>query len=130
MDDNNNGFISVSRLKSEAKGALVGLIASMLLLLLFSALMLWISVPLMWASVFSYAASALGAFIGGFVCGVLTGEKGLRVGALTGVICFATVFLTGIIVSRSVPSFATLGISALVTVCAAAFGGVVGVNRK
>ena len=130
MDGNNTRLFSAAGLMIALKGVLAGLAVSLLLTLLFAGIMLWFSLPLVWASGLAYAATAVGAFAGGFVSGVFAGGKGLKFGAAVGVVMFAVVFLVGLIAGRSVPAPGSAALSAGISVVFASLGGIVGVNRR
>lgn len=130
MDGNNTRLFSAAGLKITLKGVPAGLIVSFALMLIFAGLMLWLALPAVWASVFAYAATALGAFAGGFVSGVMAGGGGLKFGALTGAAIFAVAFFAGVIAGRAVPGVGAVAVSAGISVAFAALGGAVGVNRR
>ena len=130
MDGNNTRLFSAAGLKITLKGVLAGLAVSVLLMLIFAGVILWLSLPIVWATVLAYAATALGVFAGGFVSGTLAGSKGIKFGAVTGAVTFAVAFLAGIIAGRTLPGVGSIAVSAGLSVGFAALGGIVGVNRR
>ena len=119
-----------TKAKSLGKGVLAGLLTSFAMLLLLSGIMLWFSLSLSWGAVLAYIASAIGGFVGGYVVGILVDGKGLLFGAMTGLIIFLVTFFVGLFTEMRFPDIKDSTISLVITLASAAFGGVVGVNRK
>ena len=119
-----------TKAKSVLKGTLLGLLTSFVILLLLSGIMLWLSLSLTWGTVLAYLAAAVGGFVGGYVTGVLVDGKGLLFGVITGTAIFLVTFFVGLFTEMRFPEIKDLSISLVVTLASAAFGGVVGVNKK
>lgn len=119
-----------TKVKAIIKGVLIGLVSSFLALVIFSAVMLWFSLPISWVNVFAYVAAALGGLASGFITGVLLGEKGLIFGGIAGVSLFLITFIIGALAQMHIPEMGVSVLSLAITVASSALGGVIGVNRK
>lgn len=78
--------------------------------------------------ILSFLPVGLGSFLSGFLCARLLRNRGLLFGALCGAVIFLPLFIAGYFLSGGVTAVAAIKLA--VTVCAAAIGGVAGVNLK
>lgn len=118
-----------SRIKAAAVSALACLGTVFLCILLFSWLRSAADLPESAAAVLTGIALCFGCFFGAFSAANVRRKHGAAVGFLFGAAAFAVLFLLGLIF---VKSFSAQGIfaKAVLIVCSAASGGIMGVNTK
>ena len=110
-------------------GLCVGVVAGTLLLL--GAALLLRSVDLTTGAVppLAIGAAGIGAFAAGLTAALLTKERGLVTGALSGTLLYLLLLCAGLIRFGSLEGGYALTKWAVLTVCGAV-GGLLGVNRK
>ncbi len=112
---------------STAIGAGIGIISTAILIFMMAAVLAVGNIPAMLISPATVAMLAFGAFCGGFCGAKLSGEKGLLCGALSGIIFFLIIWISGTLFENF--SFGTgMIIKALMIIIASSFGGIIGVN--
>ena len=116
-------------LKAVLLSVVLGEIASILALLVFSLAVCKLDIPLLVSDGFLVIAGALGGFVSGYFCGRFLKEKGLLFGAVCGAIFILILFLfnVGFHQATSLP-FLLLKLAA-VLLCAS-LGGIFGVNKR
>lgn len=110
-----------------AVGLLVGLLGSLSMLLLFSAVLTVQDVPQAAVSTLAAVAVAFGCFCGAFAAARMRASGGLLTGAATGLLLYLLLLLMGLVFQRqspAAPAFVKLGIALL----AGGVGGVTGIN--
>jgi putative membrane protein (TIGR04086 family) len=120
-------FTSADFLRSAGIGAGIGIVTTILILVLLSAVMLLRDIPHAMIEPLAVSAAAVGGMIGGFAASKLLGEKGLAAGFCSGIVIFFPItiysFFTG---SFGFGSSALLKLATILI--AASSGGVMGVN--
>lgn len=117
------------RIKAAAVSILACLGTVFLCILLFSWLRSAADLPEIASAVLSGIALCFGCFFGAFSAANVRRKHGAAVGFLFGAAVFAVLFLLGLVFVRS---FSAHGIfaKAVLIVCSAASGGIIGVNTK
>lgn len=110
------------------KAVAFGLLATTVVLLLFSFLMCKKDVPFMLLNPFSAGLLMLGSFISGYLAARRIRERGMMVGALCGLIIFLMLMLASFM-SKFDVGFVAL-IKLVISVVSGAIGGIIGVNAK
>ena len=110
-------------------GAVVGVLACTVILLIMAAILSAVTVPAAVITPLSLAAAALGAFVGGLVAARLSRERGLLYGAGSGLLLFLLVMAAGFALFPDTRG-ALLWLKLLLLVGGGALGGVLGVNLK
>lgn len=108
-------------------GIIAGIIASMVLLLIFSAVMITRDIPESIVPTLSAVSISIGSIAGGFVSAKFFGKAGLVIGAASGFILFVIMLLAGIAVHGELIAIPTI-IKMIVAVVSGGIGGVIGVN--
>lgn len=109
-----------------AVSSAAGILCSLLLLLLFSALVRFLMDSLMFMDAFSVISLAAGSFVGSFVYGKFRRRGGLIGGILCGAVMYAFLSAVAFAVNGS-----AMNIKKLLLLCLfGAAGGVCGVNSK
>lgn len=108
-------------------GAVFGLVAIILVLMLLALIMSFGILPLSAAPAISSVSVAIGAFFAGFIAAKKFKKNGLLIGALCGAVLFALFTLIGLAAFNSAPSASTL-IRLIVFITASAVGGIIGVG--
>lgn len=124
----NRAFLG-KRAKSTLFSILIGEIATILVLLLFSIIMCKIDIPTVVADMLIIVAATLGSFIAGYINGRIVKEKGMIYGAICGFIMALLLLLLKLIFCDPVPTWMTLA-KLLLMIVFAAIGGIIGVNKK
>lgn len=109
------------------KGAVFGLVAIIIALMLIALIMSFGILPISAAPALASVSVAIGAFFGGFISAKKLGKNGILVGALCGAVLFALFTIIGLATFSSAPSASTL-IRLIVFITASAVGGIVGVG--
>jgi len=108
-------------------GIIGGLIISILLLGIISFVFTMQDIPQSAVILFAFFSVCGGAFMGGFFASHKYKNKGLMIGALTGLLFFLILYITGVVMNQiNVGSLAVLKL--VLSVVFGAIGGVVGVN--
>lgn len=115
--------------KPLAFGTVAGVVAIVGILMLFSLLLSSNSPPQGVLTPMAIAALCIGSFVGGGVSAKLAGEKGLIMGAGTGLLLFFVLLIAGTAV-QLVGLDALLFLRLTLLLISASLGGVVGVNLK
>ncbi len=110
-------------------GVAVGILCCTLLLLLMAALIQRVDVPRGAALPLAVGAAAVGAFAAGLTAALVSGQRGLALGAVSGFMLFLLVLLAGLARYAAVDGPTAL-LKAVALVVAGAIGGVLGVNRR
>ena len=110
-------------------GVAVGILVCTLLLLLMAAVIQRVDVPRGAALPLAVVAAAVGAFAGGLTAALISRQRGLLLGAISGLVLFLLVLLAGLARYAAVDGPTAL-LKAVVLVVAGAVGGVLGVNRR
>lgn len=129
MDKKMDNGTLYRRLKAVLFGVLLGEVATILLLLISSFLMLNIDLPLFLADVLVVVAAAAGGFISGYASARLAKEKGLLFGALCGGVQILILLLFSLGVQPETTPLMLVLKFGLLLVCAMV-GGILGVNQK
>ncbi|MBQ7124215.1 MAG: TIGR04086 family membrane protein [Oscillospiraceae bacterium] len=123
MSGNNVKKLSISVLI----GAGIGVLSSAILLLFMAAVLAVGNIPAMLISPATVFVLAFGSFCGGFAGAKLSGEKGLLCGAITGILFFAIVLISGGIMEKT--SFGIgMAIKLSMMLISSSLGGIFGVN--
>lgn len=109
------------------KGAVFGLVAIIITLMLIALIMSFGILPISSAPALASVSVAVGAFFAGFIAAKKFGKNGILVGALCGAVLFALFTLIGLAAFSTAPSASTL-IRLIVFITASAVGGIVGVG--
>ena len=108
-------------------GIIVGLLISVILLAISALIFTIQDIPQTAVFIFSCFTLCAGAFFGSFFAARFYRNRGLAVGALTGLLFFLIIYLTGVIMSQiNIGSLAFLKL-AICVICGC-FGGIIGVN--
>ena len=122
-------FSGAQKIKPILTGAAVGLVATALMLFLFSVLITMRDIPQGLVDPMAVVALMTGAFAAGLVCTRITRSGGLFYGALCGAFFAALVLLAGL-----VGNAAGIGLPGLfrvvLSVISAMIGGVIGANLR
>jgi len=110
-------------------GLIISVIATVLILLIFSFLLTIRDMPAMTMPVFSAVSIAIGGFLGGLFSAKKAGKNGLLYGVITGAALYVIVLIASLIVSKGGVTMLTL-IKLVITLISAAIGGIIGVNLK
>ncbi len=110
------------------KAVTFGLLATTVVLLLFSFLMCKKDVPFMLLNPFSAGLLMLGSFISGYLAARRIRERGMMVGALCGLMIFLLLMLASFMNKFDVGLIALLKL--IIAVVSGAIGGIIGVNAK
>lgn len=110
------------------KAVTFGLLATTVVLLLFSFLMCKKDVPFVLLNPFSAGLLMLGAFISGYLAARRIRERGMMVGALCGLMIFLLLMLASFMNKFDVGLIALLKL--VISVVSGAIGGIIGVNAK
>ncbi len=110
------------------KAVTFGLLATTVVLLLFSFLMCKKDVPFVLLNPFSAGLLMLGSFISGYLAARRIRERGMMIGALCGLIIFLLLLLASFM-SKFDVGLAAL-IKLVISVVSGAIGGIIGVNAK
>ncbi|NLZ46303.1 MAG: TIGR04086 family membrane protein [Clostridiales bacterium] len=108
---------------------LIGFLAIMGCLFIFSIIISKIDAPSILVTVMSTIALGIGAYSGGFVCAKKRRKNGMFMGLVTGAIIFFLIFILSVIVVRTAINF-TFATKLILAIVCGAIGGVVGVNSK
>ena len=120
-------FTSVDFLRSAGIGAGIGIVTTILLLILLSAVMLLRDIPHAMIEPLAVSAAAIGSMIGGFAASKLLGEKGLAAGLCSGIVVFFPIVFYSLFTGSF--GFGSSALLKLATILlAASSGGVMGVN--
>ncbi|WMJ84274.1 TIGR04086 family membrane protein [Oscillospiraceae bacterium LTW-04] len=110
------------------KAVTFGLLATTVVLLLFSFVMCKKDVPFVLLNPFSAGLLMLGSFLSGYLAARRIRERGMMVGALCGLIIFSLLMLASFM-SRFDVGLTAL-IKLIISVASGAIGGIIGVNAK
>lgn len=125
-----NSKSSSFMLKSMLFGLLSGLLVCTVFLILFSFVFVKIgAMPYNIVQLLAMLSSALGSFTAGYTTLKIQREKGLYLGALSGLMLFCVFTLTGFIVSREGFTYLTI-VKLILLVFTGALGGIISANRK
>lgn len=116
-------------LKSSLFSVLIGEVATMVLLLLFSVLMCNVDIPDVGGTVFIIAATSIGGFFAGYVNGRILKHKGIIAGAICGTMLMIILIILKLAFFMPLPDGVTVLKLALVLV-SGIIGGIMGVNKK
>ncbi len=108
-------------------GMLIGLAASLIMLLIFSLVMTMRDVPQGIVPTLSAVSVALGSFAGGFTGAKLHKKSGLAIGAVTGFLMCLLLTLAGLAVQGAGMGASVL-IKLVISLAAGGIGGIIGVN--
>lgn len=112
-----------------AYGATAGTAACILLLLALAVVMSLQDVPQLAVDMLALLTFLVGGFVAGLVCSGFSREKGLLLGVCCGAVMFLILTVATVILGQ--PGFGMAAVAKLAAVlCAAALGGVIGVNRR
>ncbi len=110
-------------------GTVFGALICLLLLFVMAAILTANNVPQAAVTPMAIVAAAIGAFLGGLIAARIAREKGLLIGALTGLLLFVIMAIAGFIFVQDVRgSYAIL--KAAIFLACGAVGGIVGVNLQ
>lgn len=110
-------------------GVVGALLVSLLLLSLFSILMTVRDLPAVVIVLLACVSIAGGAFVGGMVAARLIRNRGLMIGAITGLAFFLILYLTGLIMHQAGMD-AWLLVKVAIAVLTGGIGGITGVNMR
>lgn len=110
-------------------GILAALIASLILLAIFSVLLSTLDIPTVSVQVFACISIGAGALTGGFFSARILRNKGLLSGAATGLLFYAVLLIAGAAMGQADIQALTL-LKVLLAVVFGAIGGIMGVNSK
>lgn len=109
-------------------GAITAIVASILLLVLFSVFMMIQNMPSGGGFYISFVIICLSAFCGGFIAAQIYRCKGLIIGALTGLVYMVLIALIGGAAGFAVNIFGTYLLKVLLAVVFGGIGGIVKIN--
>ena len=109
-------------------GAIAAIVASILLLVLFSVFMMIQNMPSGGGFYISFVIICLSAFCGGFMSAQIYRCKGLIIGALTGLVYMVLIALIGGAAGFAVNIFGTYLLKVLLAVIFGSIGGIVKIN--
>lgn len=115
-----------SRSRSIALSAFIGLVITLILILIFSAVIFFFLKDMTISGAMTLFALVCGSFTGSYICGRYRRHNGLAEGILCGAVIYAVLFAFGL---AFVPHAAGIKKLLLLTISGAA-GGVCGVNSK
>lgn len=110
-------------------GVAVGIVVCTLLLMLMAAVIQRVDVPAGAALPLAVGAAAAGAFLAGLTAALVAGQRGLLMGAVSGLLLYLPMLVAGLARYSSVDGAASL-LKLAVLAVAGAVGGVLGVNRR
>ncbi len=110
------------------KAVAFGLLATTVVLLLFSFLMCKKDVPFVLLNPFSAGLLMLGSFVSGYLAARRIRERGMMVGALCGLIIFLLLMLAAFMSKFDMGLMALIKL--VIAVVSGAIGGIIGVNAK
>lgn len=110
-------------------GMLVGIVASLVMLLIFSFVMTMRDVPQGFVATLTAVSVALGSFAGGLTGAKLHGKSGLAIGAITGICMYFLLMLAGIIMQGNGLGVSVI-IKLIVSFASGGIGGIIGVNAR
>lgn len=116
-------------LKSSLFSVVIGEVATMVLLLLFSVLMCNVDIPDAGGAFFVIVATSIGAFFAGYVNGRILKHKGIIAGAICGVMLMTILIILKLAFFIPLPDGITVLKLTLVVVFGI-IGGIIGVNKK
>lgn len=125
-----NGFLKKEHTNKKSaylKGGIIGILACLTMMMLFSAVLLIFNIDRKYAAVFATISVAVGSYIASRITAKKIGDKGYVVGLVIGGVIFATITLISIIIGNSLSlntffHFIIITLSSLV-------GGITGVNK-
>jgi putative membrane protein (TIGR04086 family) len=115
--------------RAELIGLVAAFVASVLMLVLFSAVMATNQIPGAAITPLSCVSMGVGALFGGFFSGLIVGKKGLIAGAVNGTLLFLIMCLFGLMM-KQIDYSSLLPVKAAVCIILAALGGAAGVNLR
>lgn len=118
----------ITMLKLVIISSAVGLICLLALLLLFAILMTFVDFPSALVGFISAVLLCISALISGIFAGKLRRIKGIATGIVCGLFLFAVCFIIGLFFGNGIT--AAFVPKLIMTVTAAAIGGVIGVNMR
>lgn len=129
----NDAVANRSEFKKCAVAVIIGLFAgvavSIVLLLIFAAVMSFTNIPQTFIPIMSVLAAAIGSFIGGIISASFFQKSGMLTGALCGAALSVIVLLSGVFVlNEGIGAVAFTKL--IIFICSAAIGGIIGVNRR
>lgn len=110
-------------------GTAFGALICLLLLFVMAAILTAQNVPQAAVTPMALVAAAIGAFLGGLIAARIAREKGLLIGALTGLLLFVILAIAGFIFVRDAHGSSAILKAAIFLACGAV-GGIVGVNLR
>ncbi len=110
-----------------AVGLIIGVGSTLLLMLLFAALMLSLDIDRNMASPFATISAAVGALLSSLFAARKIGDRGYLVGLLVGLAAFAVITAISLIVSPNGLGYNTLFHLIIITL-SSVIGGILGVN--
>ncbi len=114
---------------STAIGSGIGIFASSILIFILAAILAIGDIPAILISPVTVAILAFGGFCGGFCSAKFSGEKGLFCGAVSGIMFFAVIWISGGIFGTGAFGIGMV-IKAVMMIISSSFGGIIGVNSN
>lgn len=109
--------------------SVIGTIATILLMLIFAAVIVMFQLDRAYAAPLSTVSIAIGSMISSYFCGGKIGKNGYLIGLLNGAVIFALVLLISLIVSDWKLTSNTV-FHLIIILTASTAGGIFGVNKK
>ena len=118
---------NVNKKSAYAVGAILGVTATILTMLIFSAVLLFFNIDRAYAAPFATISLAVGSFIASRYTAKKIGDKGYLVGLIIGVVVFVLITALSLILGNNL-SLNTL-FHFIIIMLSAVVGGIMGVNQ-
>lgn len=119
---------NVNKKSAYVVGAVFGVVATVITMLIFSAILLFLNIDRAYAAPFATISLAVGGFIASLYTAKKIGDKGYLVGLIIGLIVFVFITVLSLILGNSL-SLNTL-FHFIIIILSAIVGGIVGVNQN
>lgn len=110
------------------KGTALGVLATVIFMLIFAAVLLFFNIDRLYATPFATISIAIGGFVASFYTAKNIGDKGYLVGLIIGTVVFLVITLLSIIFGNGF-SINTL-FHFIIIILSSLVGGILGVNNK
>ncbi len=118
-----------TNLKYYLSGAILGVIVTAVMIMLFAAIMLFTEMDRALASPLATVSVAVGTFVAAFFTAYKIGDKGYKVGLIIGIICFVIITLIALFINKGGFSINSL-FHLIIFLLSGIIGGIIGVNRR
>lgn len=112
------------------KGSIFAVVLTLVLLLIYSALLTYTGLNENTIPIFVIAITAISILVGSLISSVNIKKNGLTNGALVGLIYILTIYLLSSIISKNFSLNIYSAIMIIASILAGAIGGIIGVNKK